>query len=388
MSPSDAGREPSAGRTAAAVTAGLVGGVAGVAITRAIFGPGALLIGAGIGLAVMVSGMVLSWELSMARRRRSASSGRRLRKRLHPVAWFGPVVGSAVAMLAWAGVAHSSGSGWVQAVGALLAAVLLIGLVTPAFPAHGATVTCTASPSDGEAGRTATVTLVASGPIRIHPLVPAGPVTRAEGPPHGSRRVEVDVVPDRRGVVGTLTVEVASSAPFGILWWAREIEVPLPRPLHVAPRFGQAGRLGSELDHPPGDSPTRAPSTAGEPRGVRPYQPGDARRSVHWPATSHTGMLMVRETEHRIDDPLVMDVRLPSDPLEAEAVSERAMATVGRELARGRTVILGTLEPEGHVTRPVLDRVDLGRRLARALSPPTSPSPSGGTGRSTPRGRR
>ena len=69
-----------------------------------------------------------------------------LRRRVHPVAWFAPVVGSVVAMLAWAGVAHSSGSGWVQAVGALLAAVLFTGLVAPLFPARRAAVTCTASP--------------------------------------------------------------------------------------------------------------------------------------------------------------------------------------------------------------------------------------------------
>ncbi len=54
------------------------------------------------------------------------------------MAWLAPVAGSLVAVLAWAGVAHSSGSGWVQAVGALLAAVLFTGLVAPLFPARRA----------------------------------------------------------------------------------------------------------------------------------------------------------------------------------------------------------------------------------------------------------
>ena len=44
--------------------------------------------------------------------------GLRLRRRVHPVAWIAPVAGSVITMVAWAGVAHSSGSGWVQAVGA------------------------------------------------------------------------------------------------------------------------------------------------------------------------------------------------------------------------------------------------------------------------------
>jgi hypothetical protein len=83
---------------------------------------------------------------------------------------------------------------------------------------------------------------------------------------------------------------------------------------------------------------------------------------------------MVREMERHTDDPLVVDLVLPADPSEAELVSERMMATVGRELVRGRPVVLGTREPDGHVTRLVRDRVDLGRRLARAVATPTEPT--------------
>jgi uncharacterized protein (DUF58 family) len=322
-------------------------------------------------------GIVASWKLSAgARARTTLPGGGRLRSRLHPVAWVGPVAGSVVAMLAWAGVAHSSGSGWVQAIGAVLAAVLVIGLVMPALPARSATVTCIASPSDGEAGRPVTLTMTANAPIRIRPRYPSGEVARAAGPPHGRRTVEVEVTPDRRGMLGSVAVELASCAPFGILWWAREVEVPLPRPLHVAPRSGEPDRLPSQVDLAAGEAPLWVPATVGEPRGVRPYRPGDARHSVHWPATSHTGTLMVRETERRTDDPLVVDVVLPADRAEAEAVSERAMATVGRELSRGRPVVLGTLEEDGRVTRLVRDRVDLGRRLARAVSPPAAPAPT------------
>ncbi len=48
------------------------------------------------------------------------------------------------------------------------------------------------------------------------------------------------------------------------------------------------------------------------------------------------------------------------------------MATIGRALASGRPVILGTLEADGHVIRMVRDRVDLGRRLARAVARPAA----------------
>ena len=121
----------------------------------------------------------------------------------------------------------------------------------------------------------------------------------------------------------------------------------------------------------------RVPAGSGEPRGVRPYQPGDTRRSVHWPATSHVGSLMVRETERQTDDPIIVDVVLPPDPQQAEAESERVMAALSPYLARGRSVVLATLEPEGRTVRLVRDRVDLGRRLARAVAPAPAPAADG-----------
>ena len=111
---------------------------------------------------------------------------------MHPVAWFAPVVGSVVAMLAWAGVAHSSGSGWVQAVGALLAAVLIAGLVAPLVPGPaGRASPARGCPSDGEAGRPVELTMTANGPIRIrprHPVGPDGPGRRAPPGAPGGRR--------------------------------------------------------------------------------------------------------------------------------------------------------------------------------------------------------
>jgi uncharacterized protein (DUF58 family) len=284
------------------------------------------------------------------------------------------VVGSVVAMGAWVGVAHSSGSGWVQAVGALLAAVLITGLAAPVVPAHRARIVCRASPSDAEAGRPVELSMVANGPLRVRPVYPVGAAARAEGTTHGSRPVVVTITPDRRGVVDRVVVELASCAPFGLLWWAREVDVALPRPLHVAPRFGQPDPVGAHPDTAAGSARRRTPSGYGEPRGVRPYQPGDTRRSIHWPATSHVGTLMIREKERQTDDPVVIDVVLPADAAEAESVSERVMATASEFLGRGQAVVLATTEIGGRVVRPVYDRVDVGRRLARAVS-------AGGDGR-------
>lgn len=271
-------------------------------------------------------------------------------------------------MAAWAGVAHSSGSGWVQAVGALLAAVLLVGMVAPVFAIRNASAVCTANPSDGEAGKPTAVTLVTDRPLRIRPLRPTGPLARAGGPVRGPRTVEVELLPARRGVLDAVAVELATCAPFGLLWWAKEIRVPLARPLHVAPRTGRPRPVDSGKDDPPGGAPERVPAGSGEPRGVRPYTSGDPRRLVHWPVTSHAGSLMVRESERQRDDPVTVDLVLPRDSDRAETEAERAMAQVSGLLAAGRDVVLGTDEEGGHVTRYVSDRIDLGRRLARAVA--------------------
>ena len=124
-------------------------------------------------------------------------------------------------------------------------------------------------------------------------------------------------------------------------------------------------------------TPTGAcPPPIGEVRGVRPYRSGDLRRAIHWPATAHTGSLMVTETDRQVDDPVVVDVELPPDPDEAERAAERAMATASGLLARGVPLLLVTLEEGGRTVRPVVDRVELGRRLARAVpAPVTRPSP-------------
>ena len=85
---------------------------------------------------------------------------------------------------------------------------------------------------------------------------------------------------------------------------------------------------------------------------------------------------MVRERERQTEEPVVIEVTLPADPAEAEAEAERVMAVVARCLARGQPVVLGTLEAEGRCLRQVRDRVDLGRRMARAVPAP-GPPPDG-----------
>ena len=299
----------------------------------------------------------------------------RVRRLARPTAWVAPVLGAALTMGAWFAVAHSSGAGWVQATGALLAAVLVVGLAAPALPAARARVAVVEAPADVQVGRTLTLILEADRPVRLRLCRPAGTAVAAGGPRAGRRRAEVPCVPDRRGVLSEVLVEVSSSAPLGLLWWSRQVLLPLPRPVHVAPRPVAPGRHAGRSQGADGEAAARVPAALGEPRGVRPYAPGDPRRAVHWPATSHAGALMVRESERPVDAPRFVEVVLPADADAAERAAEAAQATVLDHLARGEAVVLATREASGRIVRPVADRIDVGRRLARAVS-----GAAGGTG--------
>jgi len=357
-------------RAVQAALVGIAAGMIGVAVSRALFGPEAAPVGIVIGGAALVVGTLASWRLQRQHRPADSTAiprGVRLRRRAHPVAWIGPVAGSIITMLAWSGVAHSSGSGWVQAVGALLGAFLLVGLIAPMVPARRVGIVCTACPADARAGQPLELTFELDRPVRLHPRYPMGPEQQAGGRQRGPRTTVARCTPPRRGVLDAVVVEVASSAPFGLLWWARDVEVPLPRALHVAPRTGEHERPLTSTADAHGEAVPRVPSGVGEPRGVRPYATGDPRRAVHWPATAHAGTLMVRESERQTDDPVLVELLLSADPATAEIEAERMMAGVADCLAARRPVILITHESGGRVVRPVIDPVDLGRRLARAV---------------------
>jgi uncharacterized protein (DUF58 family) len=308
------------------------------------------------------------------------AGGHRLRPRTHALAWAAPVAGSIVALGAWAVVAHSSGSGWVQALGAVVAGALITGMLAPALPVLRARIECAASPSDAIAGQPADIVLVTNGPHRLRPRLPSGSEARGTGSPFGRRPVTVTLQPGHRGVLYEIVVELASSAPFGLLWWGRDIVVTLPRPLHVAPRRGVEEPVATAPYDRAVDGIAPIPSGLGDPRGVRLYVPGDPRRGMHWPATAHVGSLMVRETERAVEDPVILDVVLPADAAAAEAVCERAKGTGSSWLARGRVVVLRTEEETGRISAAVRDQVELGRRLARARAR-TGTGPSEGEGR-------
>jgi uncharacterized protein (DUF58 family) len=280
--------------------------------------------------------------------------------RCRPARPWGAIPGGVAVVLGWWLVAHSSGQGWVQALGDVVAAGILVGLVGPWLALRRIRLRITSAPSDATAGRPVEVEVHTSGPVRLTPLTPAGP-PRLDGP--------LTLLADRRGVYHSVVVEVATAAPFGMQWWSRRVTLPLGNPLYVAPRRGVAARIESFLpdegDHQRGR--TRRNSGDGDLRAPRPYRPGDSRRLAHWPATAHTGELMVRELEQPGGRPAEVVAVLPADPVAAEVEAQRCLATVLALLDRDIPVALTTTEVGGTVTGRVTDRRAASRRLAAAL---------------------
>ena len=311
--------------------------------------------------------------------------------RLRPLNAIGPVAGSIFTVLAWAAIAHNSGSGWVQALGVVLFAVLLVGLIAPGRVVARARVAVESAPIDAVAGEPLELSIASSARVRIRPVAPRGR-TGFFGP-RGARRDSLEeaaslpdvaeisarvrasgastleIVPDRRGILVAVTVDIASAAPFGIVWWSRRTVLALPVEVSVAPRPTKAFAVPPEGDEENQDlSARRRSASFGETRGVRNYEHGDARRTVHWRASAHTGRLMVREMEMPSAEPLTVRVVLPSDPVEADELAGRALATVMTLLESSRPVMLATHEPDGDRLAQVTGPKDAGRRLARAVA--------------------
>jgi len=276
---------------------------------------------------------------------------------------FGPVVGSAVSLAAWVAIAHSSGAGWVQALGGLLAGCLLVGLFAPALAVRRSQCSVSASPADAVAGLPLTVRLAATTALAVRPLDPPG-AEATTGPHH---QCDLQLVPIHRGVATECLLEIASAAPFGLMWWTKRVIVPLPRPLYVAPAVGPLDRFRPGDDGSTGDGARQVDRRVGEPRGVRPYRAGDLRSWVHWPATAHTGSLMVREMEGPVSQPVTVEAILPEDPDAADEAARTALGTVAGLLAGGCSVVLVTAEPGGVIRRRVNSVPEAGRQLARAL---------------------
>ncbi len=289
--------------------------------------------------------------------------------RARPERVFGPVSGTVFLLFAWEAVAHASGSGWVQGIGAVVAGIALIGMIGPRFAVRRVKLTVTSAPADARRGEPFSLTVVSSRPCRCAPIRPRGAEVMVEP----STSHEVVVTPDHRGVLEAVAVRVGSAAPFGLLWWSERRVLTLPRAVVIAPVADpsarrRAGIDGATSDEDEDEKAASAPAVAdrGELRSVREYRLGDSPQQVHWRASAHTGSLMVRESERQADQPLRVVADLPDDADAAEELATKVMTTVALALGARSRVLLETSEGGRRITAEVPNLATAGRRLARA----------------------
>lgn len=289
--------------------------------------------------------------------------GTHLRALLHarPRNWFSPVVSSLIALGAWTAVARESGSGWVQLLGAVLAIVLLLGLLGPLVMLWRLRISLLRAPSDASTAGSIPILLRVSSPCELTA------VGQLEGGPlRGSGELALEVTSKYRGVFDSLEINVATAAPFGLLWWQRKINLDLPAPLYVAPRVCQSRGGGwDSIERRAGaGTPTLG---SGELRGATPYVPGAPMSQVNWKLSAHAGSLMLSEREEH-QGSIALKALLPSDPEEAEKTAGEILGFLVSEISRAGSVILVTREAGGISTGAVTDMLSAKRRMAKALS--------------------
>lgn len=269
-------------------------------------------------------------------------------------------------------IARTSGAGWVLVVLSVLVATLVAGAVWPGVVLRTASVVATA-PRDATVGRPVLLAVEVDGwrqHLKIRAMSPAGEWTRVGVPAAG----QVVVVPERRGVVGDVMFELRSAGPLGLVWWRCAARVELPQAIEVGPVADEPAHIPLAGAGGAGGDP-RTGAGLDVVRSVREYVPGDPARLVHWPVSARHGSLVVKE----LDDPasrrlaIVVDLRGAGDA--GEAAASRAAGLAVRALREGLVVTIATAEAgEGRVAA-VKTRVDVSRRLARAVAsaPPEGP---------------
>ena len=306
----------------------------------------------------------------MTSHRRRGARPRRFGGLPRPDRFLGPVVSAIFLLFAFAAVAHASGSGWVQAIGAVTAGLAFVGMIGPAFLVSRLEVRCVQAPRDATRSEPFEIDFAANHPLRCTPCLPQGQPTVLE--PSGAKGVVV--TPPHRGTLTSVRVSLATAAPLGLLWWSVERRVTLPTGVTISPELSQGSVIGSEATGDEEGHGRPVLALTGDLRGVRPYRHGDSRRRVHWRATAHTGGLMVRETEQVPDTPVRIVADLSDDPTRADEQASDVLGAVADLLAAGKRVMLDTVEDGRRVSAMVADRRSAGRRLARGgLNPYADP---------------
>lgn len=186
-------------------------------------------------------------------------------------------------------------------------------------------------------------------PVRLdvrHDIEAQGFLVDSSGPGH------LTIGAPQRGVMRFVYVDLKGRGVVGVWRARRRIRVWMRRPVFLGPRpLGQTVKWPSpRLDHF-GDAKATAFGRDLY-RSTREYRRGDPRRHVNWPATAHTGSLMVREHDGTGVVLLNLLVEIGKAGPAAEIAAARAAWVAEEALQRGWVVNLVTQEAMAPLPRP------------------------------------
>ena len=281
--------------------------------------------------------------------------------------WLGVLtpVGWSVSVALVAGVVASAVFGWIE--GFIVAVMGLVGLAVA--------IASVASPSPLSVSLRMASDRIVAGQVAVGRVRVLNESARRSGatlvevtigrgsgefmvPPiagNGTWNEAFSVMTKRRGVITVGPARTVRMDGLGLLRRVREWDEPIL--VHVHPptvRFS-FDATGMQMDVE-GVASEKLTSSGVSFHALRDYEPGDDRRSVHWPSTARYGRLIVRQFEetHRSHHMVVLDTRIDSwDRRSFETAVSVAASLAIAGSGEARTVSMHTADEWIPTSRPV-----------------------------------
>ena len=161
------------------------------------------------------------------------------------------------------------------------------------------------------------------------------PVALPPLPPKTDGTVEIEFVPERRGIVQLARTRVLRPDALGLI--NSMVTLALPQSLLVLPELYDVPAIelpGTRRHHPGGLQAAQQVGESQEFLQLRDYRPGDPVKRLHWPSTARTGRPIVKETseEYFARYGLVLDTFIVSEDEPAFEVAVSAAASLAARL--------------------------------------------------------